>query len=169
MALPFYILFAERDLNAGLKMVGVYAVVQSLGKVLGGPIWGWLSDHAGPTVGLRAVAVSVFAIPLVALTAQWGSPAPLLAVFALIGAVQDGVWMVGSNTLLASVSSEERPLAVGVSSLLQAPGALFGVIGGALAAATSYPVVFAAAALFGGAAVIMTWRMEAGAAETAGD
>jgi predicted MFS family arabinose efflux permease len=159
MALPFYILFAERDLNSGLKMVGVFAVVQSVGKVIGGPIWGWLSDHAGPVVGLRAVAVSVTAIPLVALAARSGSTAPLYVVFLLIGAVQDGVWMVGSNALLSSVSSEERPLAVGVSSMMQAPGAIFGIIGGALAASTSYPVVFVAAALLGAAAVAMTWRL----------
>jgi MFS family permease len=159
MAAPFYILFAERDLHVGLQMVGVYAVVQSAGKVLGGPVWGWISDHAGPGAGLRAVAVSITGIPLLALAAR-SAPELLFAVFALIGAVQDGAWMVGSNALLESVTDEERPLAVGVSSMFQAPGSLFGLAAGALAAVSSYPVVFGAAAALGGAALLLAMRTD---------
>jgi hypothetical protein len=160
MAAPFYILFAERDLRVGIQMVGVYAVVQSAGKVLGGPVWGWISDRAGPGAGLRAVALSVTAIPIIALAAAHGAPALLLLVFALIGAVQDGVWMVGSNALLDSVTDVERPLAVGVSSMFQAPGALFGLFAGVLASATSYLVVFGVASGLGGAALLLTLRTD---------
>ena len=166
MALPFYVLFAEKDLRAGLPMVGVYAVVQSAGKLCGGPLWGWISDRSGPIAGLRAVALSVAVIPVLALCASHGVPSLMLAVFALIGAVQDGVWMVGSTALLAAVSAEERPLAVGIASVCQAPGSLFGLLGGALAAATSYPVVFGFALALAAAAVILTCATATGSGAT---
>ncbi len=162
MALPFYVLFAARDLHAGLGMVGVFAIVQSAGRVCSGPMWGWLSDQAGPVAGLRAVAACTAMIPGFALLATRGGPtsaSALLAVFALIGAVQDGIWMAGSNALLECVSEEERPLAVGASSLFQAPGALFGPAGGLLAELASYPAVFCMALGFGLAALFMSTRL----------
>lgn len=161
MALPFYILFADRDLGQGTRMVGIYAVLQSVGKVCTGPVWGWLSDHAGPRRGLQAVALCIVLIPAFALLSAHGTPAGMFGVFFLLGAVQDGLWMVGSTLLLESVSDQDRPLAVGVTSLFQTPSALYAVIGGLLAQMTSYQTVFVGALMFAVSGVIMAMRLPA--------
>ena len=66
-------------------------------------------------------------------------------VFFLVGAMSDGLWMTGTNTLMETVEAQERPLAVGVASICQAPGAIYGLVGGMLAQQFNYAVVFAVA------------------------
>jgi len=146
MATPFYVLFAQRDLGLGIGAVASYMVAKSVGGVAAGPLWGVASDRFGPHVALRMVALAVAGVPILALASAAGIPWLLPAAFFLMGAGQDGLWMVGSSTLLESVEPRDRPFAVGVFSLCQTPGALYGVAGGLLAQATSYPVVFACAA-----------------------
>ncbi|MBM3492936.1 MAG: MFS transporter [Armatimonadetes bacterium] len=148
VAAPFYVLFAQRDLGVSLRMVGIYTVAQSIGRVAAGPLWGWLSDRVGTTTSVRAIALSVAVAPVAALTATNGSPWLMLVVFGLLGAVMDGTWMVMSTAILESCAEDERPLAVGVASVCQTPGALYGPIGGFMAGALGYRPVFAAACLF---------------------
>jgi MFS family permease len=159
LAAPFYVLFAERDLKVGLGMAGVYAAVKAAGKVGMGPVWGWISDRHSPRWGLAAVAAAVLMVPALALLSASGNAWLLPAAFFLQGAVQDGLWMTGSNTLLSAVSEGERPLAVGVVTVLQAPGALFGVAGGLIAQRTTYPTVFLLAALFAAAGLWVSLRL----------
>jgi hypothetical protein len=53
--------------------------------------------------------------------------------------------MMVSNAYLGAVEAKERPLAIGVTSLLQTPSSLYGPLGGLLAEHTSYTTVFVAA------------------------
>ena len=145
LAAPFYVLFARENLAVPLETVGLYTASISAGKVVTGPIWGWISDRHGPVYGFRAVALSTAVVPGLALLSAAGAPGLLLAAFFLLGAVQDGLWMTGSNVMLESVDDRDRPLVIGVSSLFQAPGSLYGILGGLIAQAFSYPVVFAGA------------------------
>jgi hypothetical protein len=145
LAAPFYALFARRDLHVPASAIGTYLVWLSVGKIAAGPLWGWISDRFGPVVALRCVAGVVSLAPLIALSSGAGSSWVFPAVFLMRGAVQDGLWMVGSNAMLDAVGETERPLAVGVASMLLAPTALYGVLGGLLAERTTYSVVFACA------------------------
>lgn len=148
MAAPFYVLFAERNLHA-VGMAGVYVMAQSAGKIVTGPLWGGLSDRLGALTAFRAVTVTMASVPLIALlsapVAGTAAPWMMLGVFFCLGGVQDGLWMVASTMLLESVEEAERPFAVGVSSLMQTPTALYGVVGGFVAQAFSYTTVFLAA------------------------
>lgn len=141
LAAPFYILFAGQHLPVA-AWVGIYAMLKNVGAVCAGPLWGWTSDRFGPTVGLKAVAGAILVIPALALLGGVGAVWVFPALFFLMGGVQQGVWMVASGVLLESVDARERPLALGVTGMFQAPTALYGVLGGLLAQATSYPVVF---------------------------
>ena len=142
LAAPFYVLFARENLHVTLQTVGIYTVLVSIGKVSTGPLWGWISDHFGPVIGFRAVAVSVVTIPMLALIAAGCAPWALPISFFLLGAVQDGLWMTGSTVMLESVADRDRPLVIGVAALLQSPSAIYGVTGGVIAQTFSYPVVF---------------------------
>lgn len=146
IAAPFYVLFAQRELGVSLRMVGLYTVAQSIGRIAAGPLWGWLSDRFGTTVGVRGIALTIACTPIVALLSLTGEPWLMFGVFALLGAVMDGVWMVMSTALLEAANESERPLAVGVASVCQTPSAVYGPIGGLIAAALGYHAVFAAAA-----------------------
>jgi len=168
LAAPFYVLFAQRDLGAPLEMAGIYTIAQNAGRVLTGPLWGWLSDRIGTMSAVKSVAICVVAAPAVALAATPDRMWLMIAVFALMGAVMDGVWMVISTALLASVPAKDRPLAVGVSSVCQAPSALYGPIGGALAGITSYRVVFWVASCAAVAGAASAFRLRLGP-RTAGE
>lgn len=159
LAAPFYVLFAQRDLGVSLHMAGIYTIAQNAGRVATGPVWGWVSDRAGSSAAVTAISICVLATPLAALAATGATPWVLVIVFVLMGAVMDGVWMVMSTAILATVDSADRPLAVGVASVCQTPSALYGPLGGLLAGLTSYRVVFGTAAAMALAGVVMSLRI----------
>ena len=160
LAAPFYVLYARRDLHVSLAVCGVYITVQSLGRVVTGPLWGWISDHYGTGAGIRCIAFCAMLIPATAvLTKVFGSPLMPL-VFFFMGAVQDGVWMVVSNAMIDAASPEERPLAVGVGSVLLLPGVLYGPLGGLLAQEFPYHIVFITGVCFGAAGILASLTLK---------
>ncbi len=161
LASPFYVLFAQRDLHVSLRMVGIYAVCQSLGKVCTGPLWGWITDHRSPATGLRSVAVAVALAPMAAVLAAHGPAWVMFAVFFLVGAVQDGVWIAANNVLLESVDEAKRPLAIGVASVCLTPSAGYGLIGGILTGVAGYPTVFGLTLVLTAAGVVGVFGLPA--------
>lgn len=145
LAAPFYVLYAQRDLRVTIGMVGAFTMAQSLGKVATGPLWGLLSDRLGTHVSIRAIAAVSAAIPMVSILARPEHAVLMVLVFVLIGAIQEGTWMVVYTALLEAASEEDRPLAVGVASLCQTPSACYAPVGGLLAASLGYRPVFALA------------------------
>jgi MFS family permease len=160
MALPFYVLYAENDLHVGIEMVGLYVFFKGAGKLCTGPLWGWMSDRFGAASGLKGVAICIAAIPVLALLASRGMLWLMPGVFFLLGAVTDGLWMTNSNTLLETVEASERPLAVGVMSLWQSPGSLYGLFGGILAEAYSYRFVFQCALALAAIGLLVVLRLK---------
>jgi MFS family permease len=156
IAAPFYVLFAQRDLGVSLRMVGMYTVAQSVGRISAGPLWGWLSDRFGSTAAVRTIAAIIALTPVSALASLTGRPWTMLIVFGLLGAVMDGIWMVMSTALLESANEEERPLAVGVASVCQTPSALYGPLGGLLSATLGYRIVFVFSMVFAVAGFILS-------------
>lgn len=142
MAGPFYVLYAQRDLMVSLKMVGLYTLMLNIGKVLTGPFWGWVSDRHSPVIGLRLLGLTILLVPLLALCAGMTGSLTLPVAFFLMGASMEGVWMLTANALLETVTEKERPLAIGVMSVLSSPSAIYGPLGGFIAQKTTYPVVF---------------------------
>lgn len=146
MATPFYVLYAQRDLGASLQAVGFYTVALNAGRVASGPFWGWLTDRFGTSTTIRTIGFSIVAAPMAALLCRGETLWAMFAVFVILGSVGDGLWMAISNALLESVEPKDRPFAVGVASVCQTPGALYGPMGGALAEIGGYRVVFGCAA-----------------------
>lgn len=159
MAAPFYVLFATRDLRISLATVGLYQLLQSAGRVSTGPLWGWISDRWSPVIGLRIIAVFTACVPALALAAGHGAAWVFPVVFFVLGAIQDGLWMVTTNALLETVGERDRPLAIGVLSLGQTPVALYGPLGGLIAEATSYATGFGVALCFGIAGTLLVLRI----------
>jgi MFS family permease len=156
LAAPFYVLFARDRFHVSLLMVGIYITVQSTGRLLTGPLWGWLSDRFGASMGMRGVAATIFLTPLCALLSFRLGPWMIPPIFFLLGAVQDGGWMTATNALIGSTSEKDRPLAIGVASLMQTPGAIYGPLGGWLVQSFSYVAVFSVALTLGTLGLVQT-------------
>jgi MFS family permease len=159
LALPFYILFAQRNLHLPVSLVGVYFIVQSLGKVCMGPVWGWISSRYGAGVCLQAVAMATTLIPAMALFAAGGYPGVMPVAFFLIGGVQDGIWIAAYNFLFATVDERDRPMALGIAPLALAFGSIYGPIGGQLAEVSSYPVIFTLALAVTGMGTLLAHQL----------
>lgn len=159
LAAPFYVLYAQRALAAPVATVGLYALARSLGKVCTGPVWGWCADRFGSSRSLWFVAWAVMAVPVLALLCTPETSWLMFVAFFLLGAVEDGLWMMFSTTLFESVSARQRPLAVGVATVFQTPSALYGPLGGLIAQRLGYRAAFAAAACFGVAGALLAGRV----------
>lgn len=160
LATPFYTLFARDVLGVSEAQAGVYLAAQKVGEIATGPLWGGLSDRLGPSIGLRVAAAGVVATPLIALAAGLGATWSFPAVFFLMGGVGSGVWILANNAILEAVADRDRPLAIGVAALCQAPTALYAVAGGLLLrAGLSYPALFAVTVLITAAGLIVACRL----------
>jgi MFS family permease len=106
--------------------------------------------------------------PVIALLSGYLPLWCFVLVFVAQGVIQDGMWMVFSSAVLETVRPEERPFAVGVSSLFQLPAAFYGVLGGLLSQYLGYPAAFAVALGFAlaGLAVASSGPVTRAAAET---
>lgn len=141
---------------------GVYLAAQKVGEILTGPLWGALSDRFGPAIGLRAAAAGVVATPLLALLSAAALPGCYPAVFFLLGGTGPGVWILANNTLLEAVADRDRPLAIGIAALCQAPTALYALTGGLLLrAGLSYPALFVLTALITATGLLVSCRLAA--------
>jgi len=69
---------------------------------------------------------------LAALLAAFGHAALFPLVFFTLGGAGMGVWVLANSALLEAVSDADRPFALGVAALCQAPTALYAVAGGCL-------------------------------------
>lgn len=145
LAVPFYVLYAQRDLLVPAYMVGAYLGVKSVGRVVSGPLWGLVSDRLGATVGFAVMAAAVAVAPAMALMSQGGAAWLLLVAFFLLGAAEDGLWMTFSTALLNASEDRDRPLTMGIAAIFQTPAALYGPLGGLLATGAGYLVVFGSA------------------------
>jgi MFS family permease len=157
-ALPFYILYAHQKLGYPLVSAGLFVMTKMVGKAVTGPLWGWIVDRYGPMVGVRAVSAAFVAVPAAALAAGLGLPWLMLPAFFLMGAVEDACWMTATSAMLETIDERERPLAVGVATVFQAPAAIYSPIGGMLLIHAPYAVVFALALAFTAGGLIAALR-----------
>jgi MFS family permease len=159
LASAFYVLYARENLGVAGAMLGVYIVSKSLGKMLTGPIWGFISDRFSPVVAVRVIAFTVSVVPILALTASAHWSWVIVILFFFMGSVEDGLWTTCQNLLYSSVSDHDRPLAVGIASVAQVPCAFYGLLGGILVQFGSYLTAFIVALAFASAGVVVALRV----------
>ncbi len=141
---PFYVVYAERKLGAPPSLIGAYVVALGVGRIVAGPVFGWVGDRLKPESSYRLACTTAMLAPALALVAG-EQPLALYVTFFCVGAAQDGVWTTYSNVLLRTTNDEQRPLATGVSTMLLMPTAVYSVVGGMVIAETGYMPAFAVA------------------------
>ena len=162
LALGFYVLFALRALELPGSMIGVFAVIQTTGAVVGGALFGWISGQFG---NHRVIQIATFL----------GATAPLIAwVFSAFPVASDWVYayiwvffavglfaaalFVGFNGLTVELAPPGgRESYVGIFNTASGLVIAWPMIGGWILERTSFAILFGATAGLMLSAHLLSW------------
>ena len=154
MASGFMVVYARQTWNLPDAQAGGFAIALQIGMAAGNLLLGFLSDRFGHKWALEVCALMSVAELCMAILAP--APAWFLPVFFLRGAIFAGSLISGNSIVYEFVAPDSRPTYIGLASAI--PGvavAAAPLIGGWLAAVTSYPLMFGVAAVCGAAGWLM--------------
>jgi hypothetical protein len=155
MSSGFYTVYALRAWDASPAQAGVFTALLVAGQALGTLTLGWVADHAGHRlVLLTGMAAAIIANAVALLAPTLGA---FDAVFVLAG-LQTATINVSAMTVLLEFAPtlDERPTYIGLGTTSLAPVAFAApLVGGLLADAFGFRVVFVAALVTGVAGFVM--------------
>ena len=152
LASPFYVLFATDQLRLAPETIGLFIIAQTLGGLIGSSGFGALAERKGSGAVIRASVAASVTGPLMALAMYSVRGASWLTwayawVFVALGIVNSSIMLGFMNYILELAPPAQRPTYMGLSNTLGGVLVLVPMLGGWLLQATSYPVLFAAAAV----------------------
>jgi MFS family permease len=155
MGSGFFTVYALRVLGAPTWRAGVFTTMLLAGQIAGNLVFGWVADRVGHRVVLATGTAAMTCASLVALTAP--SADLLLPAFVLDGVYDAALAVSGLNILLElAPSTGERPTYVGLGRTAVAPVAFAApLLGGLLADAAGFAIVFAVGAAFSLVALVL--------------
>lgn len=137
LAMPFYVMLAQRETDGDLGSLGLMIIATGLAGGLSAPVWGRLSDRSSRLVlvasGVVAGALGLVVFALSRIDAGWThSPYLFAGLFLMIGIAHSGV-RLGRKTYLVDMATQEtRAAYVAVSNTvvgaLLLAGGLFGLV-----------------------------------------
>jgi MFS-type transporter involved in bile tolerance (Atg22 family) len=159
MALPFYVVYAQKEMGAPSETVGWFLLAQVTGGVLGNLVWARLVDRLSSRTMLTACAVTSTAAPLLAIAlgslGWWG----LLPTVFLAGAAFNGRRVGFQSALLELAPATERPTFAALNAVLIVPLAVLPLLAGLFLQEQSYPALFALTAGFVGLGAVWTRKL----------
>ena len=159
LAVPFYVLYAQRHLHAGSASVAAYTAALVLVASFGSLAWGAWSDRTGNKIVLLAACALLVATSVFALLAP--TPALFFGVFVLLALGTSGVNIAGNNIVMEYAGTpREIPLYTTMYNAITAlPRAGAPLLGGILAdRAGGYGALFILSAVLAAAALLLTLR-----------
>ena len=151
LAVPFYVLYAQRHLHAGPDAVAGYTAALVLVAAFGGLAWGAWSDRAGNKIVLLAACACAAWRRVFALLAA--TPLLFFGVFVLLALAMAGVNIAGNNIVMEYAGSpREIPLYTAIYNAVTAlPRAAAPLLGGLIADhAGGYTALFMLSAVLAG-------------------
>jgi MFS family permease len=151
LAGPFYIIYCKNRLGSPDSLAGAYLAAINAGIIIVNLAWARISDRRGAAPLIRAVAITTFLGPALALLiavlplSNLAAQNAFFAVFFLIGAAGGGGFAF-NNYLMEIAPEEQRPRYFGTMNTFFAFITLLPALGGLLAEATSYQVLFGVSA-----------------------
>ncbi len=137
-----------RHVDVSLRIIGLVISVHIVGMFAFSPVMGWLSDRYGRIAVIRLGAVILLAAGAIAAVSPADNAALLGIGLFLLGLGWSATLVAGSTLLVESLAVEDRPAIQGVSDLLMnAAGALGGVVSGIIIATSSYTMLCVIASL----------------------
>lgn len=150
IAAPFFIVAADK-LGVGFENVALLLGAQTIGALVGNPLWGWWGDRRGKLSLMRGIAVARTAPPI-ALLVLLLIPVPaeallpiLLVVFFVLGALMNGLTIAVIGLLMEISPDNQRPAYSGYFNALTAPAFVLPLVGGFAVTILGVWIVFATA------------------------
>ncbi len=161
MALPFYILYAGQTMGLSGPTLATLTVAYTIAATASNLLWGSLADRYGFRLCLLLTIALWTAATLALLLSKdyWA----VVAVFAAIGASQEGFRMASMSLAMEFGQREQMALRVAIAnSATEIAGSIAPLLGGIVATAMGYGAVFVGASgfLLLGGAVLLLWVRE---------
>lgn len=141
MATGFLAVYAAQKWGLTDAYAGGFVIAMQVGTALANLFFGFLADRTGHKLSLEfAFLASALSLGLVAI-----APSPLwfFPIFFLRGAVMAGSFISGISIVYEFTGADNRPTYIGLANTIPGvAGALAPLIGGWLASAAGYPVMF---------------------------
>lgn len=166
-AVPFYTLFAQRELGLPVEEIGVYITVYTGASLLANLVLGRLSRRLGDR---RIMRLSVWASLLMALivialawrTSETAMPwlsAGMIVVYGFLGVREAGIGIAGMSMLLGLAGEKRRSLYLGLANSIMGLGLLASAASGVIVQWAGSLTLFVVAALGSAAALIFVERI----------
>jgi MFS family permease len=154
----FFTVFAVREFNMDAGTAGVMTGVLMIAQTVANPVFGLLGDRYSHrlmfAVGILMAGASA-AIAMAAPSLEW-----FYVVFALTGFAGAGMWTTAMALTVEFGSEADRPAYIGLANTLTAPATVIApLVGGWMADAISYQVMFGVTAISGLITAIILYFM----------
>lgn len=154
IATPFYILYVGKVVGADGKTLGLLSFAYLGADTVSNLLWGYMGDKTGFRAVLVASLVGWVAATVMLLNLH--SPGPIFAAFAVLGASLSGYMMASQTMILEFGNRDDLPMRIAVSATAESITATAGpLLGGLVAEAFGYDVVFIASLGFLAAAFVI--------------
>jgi len=165
-ALGFYVLFAIQELGFPTAMIGIFAAVQTVGGILSGILFGWVSERFGNHRVIQIATAIVMTSPLAALVFLIAEPGslwmPLYSwVFVTIGVFMNAQFIGFANLNVDLAPPGERSTYVGLFNTISGLVVIWPAVGGWALERTSYLALFSVTAAMLMIAHLASWWLPA--------
>lgn len=169
LAVPFYVVHATRELSLPVTFVGLAVAAQNISTIVSSLGWGTLAERATSRRVIQASTLAACLAPLGALVLHslyTGNNLPsqllgagYLLVFAVLSAVDNSILLGYLNYVMEIAPPGQRTAYMGLTNTISGLLVTLPVAGGALLQVTSYPVLFAVAAMGAGIGFAVSLRL----------
>ncbi len=136
--IPFYAVFAVRQLNIDPAQIGFFITVQMGGLVISNILWNRISDKFGIKAVTVIAAVSVIIQPVLAYMSMFTGTYVLYILFFLVGFSIAGLRVGHSSYLLVIAPERKRPTYLGLMNTMTAPVLFYPMFNGLIIDRFSY-------------------------------
>ena len=161
LAMPFYFLYATTELGVPIKQVGIFVAARMFGAIASNLLWAQLSDRIGNRIVIVLCIVSGTLVPLLAILAPSAGSILMVIVFVLIGFSISGGVIGFKNYLLEIAPESSRPAYLSLDGTLSGAMMFLPILGGVIADAFSYRMVFVIVLVMLTAAFLLSLRLKA--------
>lgn len=162
MASTFFVVYATQERNLPLSIISLFLSAQTVGALIGSLMLGRIADRFGSARVIQTASVFVVLAPMLGLILTFLSTPSflliqvcLIVVYFLVGVSENVIVLGFLNYVLDIAQPGQRTIYLGVSNAISTIGVLGSLLAGWILSVSTYPVLFAVAALCGVSALIL--------------